>query len=80
MSDFYDLSNKFNDNLTSIINSSSAEISKWFDSDFKKFEPGNPDYDLYVNVLKSANELFIKNIRDYHEWLDDNFIVSPKNQ
>lgn len=80
MSDFYDLSNKFNDNLTSIINSSSAEISEWFNSDFKKFESGNLYYDLYANILKSTNELSIKNIRDYHEWLNDNFIVSPKNQ
>lgn len=80
MSDFYDLSNKYTDNLDSIINCSSAEISKWFNSDFKTFNPGNPDYDLYVNVLKSANELFLRNIRDYHKWLTDNFIVSPKNQ
>lgn len=80
------MSNNFDDfikichkNLETIINKSSNEISSWFNSEFKTFKSGNPDYEIYIKSLQSVNELFLKDIKAYHNWLSENFIVSPKN-
>lgn len=80
MADFYDISLKCKENLDSIVENSVDEISTWFNSEFRKFEPSNPDYKLYTKSLSCANDLFVKNLKDYHNWLLENFIVSPKNQ
>lgn len=76
---FDDFAQICNKNLEILINKSSNEISSWFNSEFKRFEVGNPDYEIYIKSLQSVNELFVNNIKAYHNWLSENFIVSPKN-
>ena len=80
MSDFFDFAQNCENNLDSILEKSTNEISSWFNSEFRTFEPSNPDYKLYVKSLSCANDLFIKNLKDYHNWLINNFNISPKNQ
>lgn len=80
MTDFNDFISVCENNLKNTINNSTKEISYWFNSEFKTFEPGNPFYNLYVKSLQSSNDLFISNLNSYHKWLLENFIVSPKNQ
>ena len=80
MLDINKISNECDNNLENIIQKSSTDISSWFNSEFKKFEHGNPDYDIFIKTLQSANQLFIENLNTYHTWLTDNFIVSPKNE
>jgi len=79
MTDFSNFAQHCEENLNLVIKESSKEISSWYNSDFFTFEPSNRDYKLYEKSLSCANKLFVKNLHDYHNWLLDNFNISPKN-